>query len=110
MSDVRAQRRLRTGGSQQTAAGDADQGQPAGVHVRGPTPPGLVLNQTKRSQALRTDCVRSPAGGVPQPGQALTPSEAVRAATVTAAASLHAPGAGGLAPGEIADFVVGSHL
>jgi predicted amidohydrolase YtcJ len=30
-----------------------------------------------------------------QPGQALTPSEAVRAATVTAAASLHAPGAVG---------------
>jgi predicted amidohydrolase YtcJ len=41
-----------------------------------------------------------------QPSQALTPSEAVRAATLTAAASLHAPGAGGLAPGEIADFVV----
>src|SRR6266487_5796352 len=47
-SDVRAQRRLRrgrvrarTGGSQQTSAGDADEGQPAGVHVRGPTPPGL---------------------------------------------------------------------
>src|SRR6266542_3248821 len=41
-----------------------------------------------------------------QPGQALTPSEAVRAATVTAATSLHAPGAGGLTPGEIADFVI----
>jgi len=41
-----------------------------------------------------------------QPGQALTPSEAVRAATGTAAASLHAPGAGGLTPGEIADFVL----
>jgi predicted amidohydrolase YtcJ len=41
-----------------------------------------------------------------QPDQALTPSEAVRAATVTAAASLHAPGAGGLAPGEIADFAI----
>src|SRR6266542_2735169 len=41
-----------------------------------------------------------------QPGQALTPGEAVRAATVTAATSLHAPGAGGLAPGEIADFVI----
>ncbi len=64
------------------------------------------MNQTKRSQALCTDCVRSPADGDPQPGQALTPSEAVRAATVTAAASLHAPGAGGLAPGEIADFVI----
>src|SRR6266496_1564895 len=77
MSDVRAQRRLRrgrvrarTGGSQQTSAGDADEGQPAGVHVRGPTPPGLVLNQTKRSQTKRsqtlcTDCVRSPADGDP---------------------------------------------
>jgi len=41
-----------------------------------------------------------------QPEQALTPSEAVRAATVTAAASLQAPGASGLAPGEIADFVI----
>ena len=41
-----------------------------------------------------------------QPGQALTPGEAVRAATVTAATSLHAPGAGGLAPGEVADFVI----
>jgi predicted amidohydrolase YtcJ len=41
-----------------------------------------------------------------QPGQALTPSEAVRAATVTAATSLHAPGAGGLVPGEIADLVI----
>src|SRR6266540_1980421 len=41
-----------------------------------------------------------------QADQALTPSEAVRAATVTAAASLHAPGAGGLAPDEVADFVI----
>jgi predicted amidohydrolase YtcJ len=41
-----------------------------------------------------------------QPDQALSPSEAVRAATVTAATSLHAPGAGGLAPGEIADFAI----
>jgi predicted amidohydrolase YtcJ len=41
-----------------------------------------------------------------QPHQALTRSEAVRAATVTAAASLQAPGAGGLAAGEVADFVV----
>jgi predicted amidohydrolase YtcJ len=41
-----------------------------------------------------------------QPGQALTPSEAVRAATVTAATSLRAPGAGGLAPGEIADLAI----
>jgi len=41
-----------------------------------------------------------------QPDQTLTPSEAVRAATGTAATSLQAPGAGGLAPGEIADLVV----
>jgi predicted amidohydrolase YtcJ len=41
-----------------------------------------------------------------QPDQALTLSEAVRAVTVTAAASLHAPGAGGLAAGEIADLVI----
>jgi predicted amidohydrolase YtcJ len=41
-----------------------------------------------------------------QPDQALTASEAVRAATVTAATSLHAPGTGGLAPGEAADFVI----
>jgi predicted amidohydrolase YtcJ len=41
-----------------------------------------------------------------QPAQALTPAEAIRAATVAAAASLQAPGAGGLAPGEVADFVV----
>ncbi|MET7422997.1 amidohydrolase family protein [Dactylosporangium sp. NPDC005555] len=41
-----------------------------------------------------------------QPGQALTPSEAVRALTVTAAASLGAPGAGGLAPGETADLAI----
>jgi predicted amidohydrolase YtcJ len=40
------------------------------------------------------------------PDQALTPSEAVRAATTTAAASLQAPGSGGLAPGEIADLVI----
>ena len=33
-----------------------------------------------------------------QPEQAITPAEAVRAATVTAAAALQAPGAGGLAP------------
>ncbi|HEV8650243.1 MAG TPA: amidohydrolase family protein [Actinomycetes bacterium] len=41
-----------------------------------------------------------------QPEQALTRAETVRAATVTAAGSLQAPGGGGLAPGEIADFVV----
>ena len=41
-----------------------------------------------------------------QPGQALTPQEAVRAYTVTAAASLDAPGRGGLAPGQAADLVI----
>jgi predicted amidohydrolase YtcJ len=41
-----------------------------------------------------------------QPEQAITPAEAVRAATVTSAAALQAPGAGGLAPDETADFVV----
>ncbi len=41
-----------------------------------------------------------------QPGQALTRQEAVRAYTVTAAASLDAPGRGGLAPGEAADLVI----
>jgi predicted amidohydrolase YtcJ len=41
-----------------------------------------------------------------QPDQALTHQEAVRALTVAAAASLHAPGGGGLAPGEAADLVV----
>jgi predicted amidohydrolase YtcJ len=40
-----------------------------------------------------------------QPGQAITPQEAVRAYTVAAASSLGAP-AGGLAAGEPADFVV----
>jgi predicted amidohydrolase YtcJ len=41
-----------------------------------------------------------------QPGQALTRQEAVRAYTVTAAASLDAPGRGGLTPGEAADLVI----
>jgi predicted amidohydrolase YtcJ len=41
-----------------------------------------------------------------QPEQALSPAEAVRAATVTAAGSLQAPGGGGLTPGEVADLVV----
>jgi len=41
-----------------------------------------------------------------QPGQALTRQEAVRAYTVTAAASLNAPGRGGLAPGQAADLVI----
>ena len=41
-----------------------------------------------------------------QPGQALTRQEAVRAYTVTAAASLNAPGRGGLDPGQPADLVI----
>jgi predicted amidohydrolase YtcJ len=41
-----------------------------------------------------------------QPGQALIRQEAVRAYTVTAAASLNAPGAGGLAPGQTADLTI----
>jgi len=49
---------------------------------------------------------RLPGGRQLQPDQALTPSEAVRAHTGTAAASLRAPGAGGLAPGQAADLVV----
>ncbi len=47
-----------------------------------------------------------PGGRALQPGQALTLSEAVRAQTVTAAASLGAPGSGGLAPGQPADLVI----
>jgi Amidohydrolase family len=47
-----------------------------------------------------------PGGQQLQPDQALTRTEAVRAATVTAAGSLQAPGGGGLAPGQIADLVV----
>ncbi|HEV8568721.1 MAG TPA: amidohydrolase family protein [Actinoplanes sp.] len=49
---------------------------------------------------------RQPSGRALQPEQALTESEAVRAATVSAAASLGAPGAAGLAPGHPADLVV----
>jgi hypothetical protein len=45
-------------------------------------------------------------GRVLQPGEALTRSEAVRAATVTGARSLGAVGAGGLTPGEVADLAV----
>ena len=41
-----------------------------------------------------------------QPGQALTREEAVRGYTVTAAASLDAPGRGGLAPGQTADLAI----
>ncbi len=41
-----------------------------------------------------------------QANQSLTHSEAVRAQTVTAAASIGAPGDGGLAPGQVADFAI----
>jgi predicted amidohydrolase YtcJ len=49
---------------------------------------------------------RLPDGRTLQPDQALTPQEAVCAATVDAAASLGAPARGGLVPGEPADLVV----
>jgi predicted amidohydrolase YtcJ len=49
---------------------------------------------------------RLPDGRTLQPDQALTPQEAIRAATVDAAASLGAPARGGLAPGAPADLVV----
>jgi len=55
------------------------------------------------------NCLPSPAyrrGRQLQPEQALTQSEAVRAAAVTAAASLGVPDAAGLAPGHPADLVV----
>ncbi len=41
-----------------------------------------------------------------QPEQALSRQQAVRAATVTAAASLGAPAAGGIQPGEPADLII----
>jgi len=47
-----------------------------------------------------------PDGQELQPGQALTRQEAVRAATVNAAASLQAPASGGLQPGEPADLAI----
>jgi predicted amidohydrolase YtcJ len=47
-----------------------------------------------------------PDGNVIQLAQALTPTEAVRSLTTVAASSLGALGAGGLAPGEIADLVI----
>src|SRR6266545_4216710 len=49
---------------------------------------------------------RLPGGQQLQPEQALTRTEAVRAATVNAATSLQAPGGGGLAPGQAADLVI----
>jgi len=48
-----------------------------------------------------------PRRGAPaRAGEALSREEAVRAATVTAAASLGASGAGGLQPGQRADLVI----
>jgi predicted amidohydrolase YtcJ len=47
-----------------------------------------------------------PGGRQLQPGQALSREEAVRALTVSAAASLGAPRAGGIQPGEPADLVI----
>jgi len=55
---------------------------------------------------LRAAADRRYPGGELQPEQALTREQAVRAATVTAAASLGAPGAGGICPGELADLAI----
>ena len=55
---------------------------------------------------LRAAVERRFPGGELQPDQALSRQEAVRAATVTAAAALGAPGAGGLQPGQPADLVI----
>jgi predicted amidohydrolase YtcJ len=49
---------------------------------------------------------RLPDGRQLQPGQALTQEEAVRAAAASAAASLQAPGSGGLQPGQPADLAI----
>jgi len=49
---------------------------------------------------------RFPGGRELQPEQALSREEAVRAATVSAAASLGAPGAGGIQAGQPADLAV----
>ncbi len=66
-------------------------------------PPGVVDPLHNLRAAVDR---RRPSGRALQPEQALTETEAVRAATVTAAASLGAPGAGGLAPGQPADLAV----
>jgi predicted amidohydrolase YtcJ len=49
---------------------------------------------------------RYPDGRELQPEQALSREQAVRALTITAAASLGAPGAGGIQPGQPADLVI----
>ncbi len=58
-------------------------------------------------QNLRTAVSRDLGDGrILQPEQALTRSEAVRAATLDAARSLGAVGSGGLAPGQVADLAI----
>jgi predicted amidohydrolase YtcJ len=69
-------------------------------HPCGPLDP---LHNLRAAVARR---LPGPGGQQLQPEQALTRPEAVRAATVTASGSLQAPGAGGLAPGQIADLAV----
>jgi len=69
-------------------------------HPCGPLDP---LHNLRAAVARR---LPGPGGQPLQPQQALTRTEAVRAATVTAAGSLQAPGAGGLAPGQVADLAV----
>ncbi len=66
-------------------------------------PPGVVDPLHNIRAAVHR---RQPSGRQLQPEQALTETEAVRAATVAAAVSLGVPGAGGLAPGEPADLVI----
>jgi predicted amidohydrolase YtcJ len=67
-------------------------------HPSGPLDPLANL----RAAAAR----KLPGGRELQPAQALSRQEAVRAATITAAASLGAPGAGGIQPGQPADLVI----
>jgi predicted amidohydrolase YtcJ len=55
---------------------------------------------------LRAAVDRKYPGGELQPGQALSREQAVRAATASAAASLAAPGAGGIQPGQPADLAI----
>src|SRR6266508_3472256 len=66
-------------------------------------PPGVVDPLHNLRAAVDR---RRPSGRQLQPEQALTETEAVRAHTVTAAASLGVPGAGGPAPGQPADLVI----
>jgi predicted amidohydrolase YtcJ len=66
-------------------------------------PPGAVDPLQNLRAATDRRC---PSGRQLQREQALTQSEAVRAATVSAADSLGAPDAGGLAAGHPADMVI----